>query len=100
MLHVAGADFIASIEGALVWPEESLLVVADLHLEKGSSFARRGQLLPPYDSAETLARLATLIARYRPRTVVALGDNFHDGGGPARLADTDRAFLMELQRAR
>ena len=52
--------------GALYWPEEGLLAVADLHLEKGSSFARRGQLLPPYDTTETLSRLARLIAHYAP----------------------------------
>ena len=86
--------------GALYWREEGLLVVADLHLEKGSSFARRGQLLPPYDTTETLARLARLIAHYAPRTVIALGDNFHDGGGPARLSAQDRASLIALQRGR
>jgi DNA ligase-associated metallophosphoesterase len=57
-------------------------------------------LLPPYDSAATLARLARLIARYAPRCVVALGDSFHDGGGPARLADGDRENLSALQRGR
>ena len=77
-----------------------MLVVADLHLEKGSSFALRGQLLPPYDTTETLARLARLIARYAPRTVIALGDIFHDGGGPARLSAGDRASLIALQRGR
>ena len=77
-----------------------MLAVADLHLEKGSSFAARGVLLPPYDTAATLARLAALIARYAPRVVVALGDSFHDGRGPARLADTDRATLRGLQRGR
>ena len=86
--------------GALYWPEHGLLAVADLHLEKGSSFAARGQLLPPYDSAATLARLVRLIAHYAPRGVVALGDNFHDGGGPARLGDEDRASLHALQRGR
>jgi DNA ligase-associated metallophosphoesterase len=75
-------------------------VVADLHLEKGSSFASRGQLLPPYDTAATLARLARLIAHYAPRIVVALGDSFHDGGGPARLAQEDRDNLRGLQRGR
>src|SRR6188474_2652048 len=99
-LCVAGVDLRADCAGALYWPEEGLLVVADLHLEKGSSFARRGMLLPPYDTTETLARLARLIARHAPRTVVALGDNFHDGGGPARLSAADRASLVALQRGR
>jgi DNA ligase-associated metallophosphoesterase len=57
-------------------------------------------LLPPYDTAVTLARLGQLLARYRPRVVVALGDSFHDGGGPERLADTDRAVLKGMQRGR
>jgi DNA ligase-associated metallophosphoesterase len=86
--------------GALYWPDHGLLAVADLHLEKGSSFAARGQLLPPYDSAATLARLARLIAHYAPRCVLALGDSFHDGGGPARLARADRDNLHALQRGR
>jgi DNA ligase-associated metallophosphoesterase len=99
-LIVAGVDLVADTGGALYWPEHGLLAVADLHLEKGSSFAQRGVLLPPYDTAATLARLAQLIARYAPRVVVALGDSFHDGRGPARLADTDRAVLKGLQRGR
>ena len=90
----------ADCAGALYWPDEGVLVVADLHLEKGSSFARRGMLLPPYDTGETLARLAQLIVRYAPRLVVALGDSFHDGGGPARLSAPDRAALVALQRGR
>jgi hypothetical protein len=97
---VAGVTLSADCLGALYWPEESLLVVSDLHLEKGSSFARRGQLLPPYDTTETLARLARLITQYAPRAVVALGDNFHDGGGPGRLSGEDRASLVALQRGR
>jgi DNA ligase-associated metallophosphoesterase len=76
------------------------LVVADLHLEKGSSYAARGVLLPPYDTAATLARLAYAIARYAPRAVIALGDSFHDGGGPGRVLDGDRANLLQLQRGR
>jgi hypothetical protein len=99
-LDVAGASLIADCAGALYWPEEGLLAVADLHLEKGSSFAARGVLLPPYDTAATLARLARVIARYAPRLVVALGDSFHDGGGPARIAESDRAALGALQRGR
>ena len=85
LIVLAGVPLLADCAGALYWPEQNLLAVADLHLEKGSSFAARGQLLPPYDSAATLARLGHLIAHYAPRVVVALGDSFHDGGGPARL---------------
>ena len=97
---VAGVALHADCAGALYWAEESLLVVADLHLEKGSSFARRGMLLPPYDTTETLSRVARLIADYAPRRVIALGDNFHDGGGPARLSAADRTSLAALQRGR
>jgi DNA ligase-associated metallophosphoesterase len=99
-ISVAGADLRADCLGALYWPQEAALIVADLHFEKGSSFARRGQLLPPYDTAETLARLSRLIAHYAPRIVLALGDNFHDGDGPARLSAQDRATLAALQRGR
>ncbi len=97
---VAGATMTADPAGALYWPEHGLLAVADLHLEKGSGFASRGQLLPPYDTAATLARLAKLIARYAPRVVIALGDSFHDGGGPAQLGNEDRESLRALQRCR
>lgn len=100
VLVVAGASVVADCAGALYWPEQSMLAVADLHLEKGSSFAARGVLLPPYDTAATLARLSRLILRYAPRTVVALGDSFHDGGGPARIGDDDRTMLTALQRGR
>jgi uncharacterized protein len=99
-ITVAGVTLIADAAGALCWPEEGLLVAADLHLEKGSAYAARGVLLPPYDTAATLARLAHLIARYAPRLVIALGDSFHDGGGPARMADSCRVALSALQRGR
>ena len=97
---VANVGLHADATGALFWPEQSVLVVADLHLEKGSSLAARGVLLPPYDTAATLAALARLIARYAPRLVVALGDSFHDGGGPLRMSGADRAALAALQRGR
>ena len=99
-ITLANLTLIADPAGALYWPEQGLLAIADLHLEKGSSFAARGQLLPPYDTAATLARLARLIARYAPRCVAALGDSFHDGGGPARLSHDDRDNLRALQRGR
>src|SRR6266568_4359895 len=80
MLAIAGIGLLADCAGAIWWPDERALIVADLHLEKGSAYAARGMLLPPYDTAETLQRLGLLMARYEPRLVIALGDNFHDGG--------------------
>ncbi len=97
---ICNVSLIADPEGALYWPEQGLLAVSDLHLEKGSSFAARGMMLPPYDTAATLARLSKLIARYAPRCVVALGDSFHDGGGPARLSQEDRDTIATMQRGR
>jgi DNA ligase-associated metallophosphoesterase len=99
-LTVAGTVLVADCAGTLFWPDESLLAVADLHFEKGSAFAARGVLLPPYDTTATLKRLTVLIERYAPRLVVALGDSFHDGGGPARMADISSAALKTLQRGR
>jgi DNA ligase-associated metallophosphoesterase len=97
---IGGATLIADPAGALYWPDERLLVVADLHLEKGSAFARRGVLLPPYDTATTLARLARLVERHTPRLVLALGDSFHDGEGPLRMSAADRTALGAMQRGR
>jgi len=99
-ITLVGVAFLADPAGALYWPEERLLIVADLHLEKGSAFAKRGVLLPPYDTASTLARLGRVIEHYAPRLVIALGDSFHDGDGPRRMADGDRALLAALQRGR
>ena len=99
-ITLAGTALLADPGGAIYWAAEKLLIVADLHLEKGSAFAARGVLLPPYDTATTLARLARLIEHYAPRAVVALGDSFHDGGGPARMDEVSRARLQALQRGR
>jgi len=97
---IAGAALVLDCDGALYWPDAGLLAISDLHLEKGSSFAARGVLLPPYDTAMTLARLAVVIARYAPQAVIALGDSFHDGDGAARMAAADRDALRALQRGR
>ena len=86
--------------GVLWLPARATLVVADLHLEKGSAFARRGTLLPPYDTARTLRRLGWAIERYRPQTVVSLGDAFHDRAGAAALTAADREQLQALARGR
>ena len=99
-IEVAGAALTPDPSGALYAPDARALIVADLHLEKGSAFARRGQLLPPYDTAATLARLAQAIARWSPGLVVALGDSFHDSAGPDRLGAEDFSALAALQRGR
>src|SRR6202163_2011781 len=72
-VNVAGVDLVADLSGALFWEEQSLLVVSDLHLEKGSSFAARGVLLPPYDTAVTVSVLGAVVARHGPRSVIGLG---------------------------
>jgi len=99
-MNLAGVTLLADLSGALFWDEQSLLVVSDLHLEKGSSFAARGVLLPPYDTAATLSRLAAVIARHDPRVVIALGDSFHDREAHGRLSETDRDGLSALQARR
>jgi DNA ligase-associated metallophosphoesterase len=97
---IAGVTLVADLSGAFFWESERLLVVSDLHLEKGSSFAARGVLLPPYDTAATLLRLGAVIARHGPRTVIALGDSFHDRGAHARLSAPDRQAISGLQMRR
>jgi DNA ligase-associated metallophosphoesterase len=97
---LAGAEIVADPSGALYWPDERMLVVADLHFEKGSAFAERGVLLPPYDTAATLVRLTSLLHRYAPRSIVALGDSFHDRDGPRRMSSADATALRALQSGR
>jgi DNA ligase-associated metallophosphoesterase len=99
-VSVAGVTLCADLSGALYWDEQRLLVVSDLHLEKGSSYAMRGVLLPPYDTIATLGRLGAVIAHYDPRRVIALGDSFHDRDAHGRLTSPDRAILSALQTRR
>jgi len=99
-VKVAGVTLVADLSGALFWEDESLLVVSDLHLEKGSSFATRGVLLPPYDTVATLGRLGAVIARHDPRTVIALGDSFHDRDAHDRLSAPNREIIAAFQRRR
>src|SRR5213595_3620906 len=97
---ISDVTFLADLSGALFWREQRLLVVSDLHLEKGSSFATRGVLLPPYDTVATLGRLAAVIARHDPRMVIALGDSFHDRDAHQRLSSADRDAISAMQAGR
>ncbi len=97
---VAGVDCGLRVSGALWLGKERALVVADLHLEKGSAYAARGQLLPPYDSRDGLARLEAEVAALDPRVIVLLGDAFHDPRAEARLAPDDVVTLHRLARGR
>jgi DNA ligase-associated metallophosphoesterase len=98
-IHLAGERLMLDPAGALVWPATGMLVVSDLHLEKGSAFARRGMLLPPWDTHVTLDRLAILLRRWSPRIVVTLGDSFHDDQGAARLPRGELARLNAMTEA-
>lgn len=93
---MGAARVMALPDGALWIAEAKALIVSDLHLEKGSAFALRGQMLPPYDTHAALAKLAALIDQHAPEIVVSLGDSFHDGGGPARMDEAARATLQAL----
>lgn len=98
-LHFAGERLMLDPLGGVAWPAAGLLAVADLHLEKGTAAAARGQLVPPWDTRLTLDRLALLLRKWRPRTVVALGDSFHDRHGSARMAPADAARLHAMTEA-
>jgi DNA ligase-associated metallophosphoesterase len=91
-----GHDLMALPQGALFWPARRALLVADLHLEKASWFARLGQMLPPYDSQATLSDLAAIVAATGAEEIWCLGDSFHDKNGCDRLPARARALLTEL----
>ena len=98
-IEVNGEHLMLDAAGALWWPSESTLVFADLHFEKGSSYARSGQLLPPYDTRTTLNRIARLVARHCPSRIIALGDSFHDREAAERLDDHERGVLEAMAKA-
>lgn len=90
---VNGERLVLDPSGAAWWPAERTLVFSDIHFEKGSSYARFGALLPPYDTRATLKRMAEAIARFAPARVIALGDSFHDRAAADRLDAEERAML-------
>lgn len=95
-LMFAGERFFALAPGGLFWPRRNALLLADLHLEKASFYARFGQMLPPHDSIETLAQVDALVASSRALEVWCLGDSFHDPQGVSRLTPVARARLRDL----
>lgn len=98
ILH--GVDIILHAVGAMFLEQTSTLVVSDLHLEKGSAFARRGYLLPPWDTLATLKILGSVIGYFNPRIIVTLGDNFHDRQGSKLMPAEFRAMIVALARSR
>jgi len=95
-----GQTLVLDPAGAIYLPDCGLLCVSDLHLEKGAAFARRGQLLPPWDTFATLKILGSVIARHNPRIVVSLGDNFHDRRGSAEMPELGRMMIRDMAAGR
>lgn len=92
----SGIEIVPDASGVLIIPEAELLIVSDLHLEKGTSYAHRALTLPPYDTRTTLRRLAQVLERLKPQRVVSLGDSFHDRGAEARIEADDAGLLRSL----
>ncbi|HWY62346.1 MAG TPA: ligase-associated DNA damage response endonuclease PdeM [Rhizomicrobium sp.] len=90
---INGETLLLDTSGAAFWPARSTLIFADLHLEKGSSYARGRQFLPPYDTLATLSRMRAAVLRYNPGRIIALGDSFHDGRAAERLSPEARDML-------
>ena len=97
--EVAGERLSLQACGALWWEDSEVLVVSDLHLEKGSSYAARGQMLPPYDTRTALRRIAALVEELQPVTVISLGDSFHDRSARPRMAADDVALVQAMTGA-
>ena len=99
-ISIAGERALCDPMGALVLPRLGLMAVSDLHLEKGSAFARRGMMLPPYDTAVTLSRLSALLDRHRPDIVVSMGDSFHDRAGATMMPTIYRESVAAMAAQR
>lgn len=95
-ITLSGLDLIPDLSGALFLPAFGALLVADLHLEKGTSLARRGVHLPPYDTRESLLQLQAAVVATQPRMLIFLGDSFHDGDARARIDAADLALLRAV----
>lgn len=98
LVEVNGEALLLDPAGAAWWPVERTLVLADIHFEKGSAYARGRQFLPPYDTRTALKRIAALMRAHSPARVIALGDSFHDRWGAGRLDDFEREQLAAMGR--
>ena len=98
IITVNGEAVLLDPQGVAFLPAHGVLVVADMHFEKGTSYAPSGQLLPPYDSRATLLKLVEVVGRHRPAKVIALGDSFHDSEAGGRLGPEERSMLEALAR--
>jgi uncharacterized protein len=98
-ITLGGVDLIPDLSGALYVPDYETLIISDLHLEQGTSLARRGIHVPPYDTAVTLALLETVVTASSPKRLVFLGDSFHDSDGETRLVGSHGAILRRLTSA-
>ena len=99
-LEIAGEAFVCDPSGCLYWPKQNCMIVSDLHLEKGSSFATKGRLIPPYDTGATLNRLQLRLDYWQPKTVISLGDSFHDRDASSRIPQQYHSQLAEMMQDR
>ena len=95
-VQFAQHEFILDGGCGLYWPANKMLIIADLHFEKGSYLVSKGHPLPRYDTHDTLARISALLELYQPENVIALGDNLHDSYALERMSATDFAFMQQL----
>ena len=100
-VEFCGERLVIDPSGCLYWPDEKLLVVSDLHFEKGNSIARKGRtFVPPYDTSATLERLRAVVEFWKPRTIISLGDSFHDEEVAENLPPSHRQTLAGIMRDR
>ena len=94
--HLNKESLIADTSGALIWPEKRTVVFSDLHLEKGSWFAKQNIPLPPYDTLDTLNRIENVINRFNPIRIISIGDSFHDDNWIVRIPKDQRDRILNL----
>ena len=93
-IMLGGLELWPDLSGALYVPELAILIISDLHLEQGTSLARRGIRIPPFDSSITITILETMIRKFKPQRLIFLGDSFHDDDGETRV---DAHLMLRLQ---